>query len=83
MVTIEEIHTIICIITDITVTEEDTREIIKEHLITIEEECKTITEIQAKIRLVNLCERKNMQNNHEMRLKWTNTTQLRMILLDS
>lgn len=83
MVTTGEMRTIICITTDTIVTGEDTREIIKEHLITTDQECKIITEIQAKIQLVNLCERKNIQNNQEMHLKWINMTQLRMIQLDS
>lgn len=67
MVTTEEMHTITCIITDITVTEEDIMGITREHLITTDQGCK-ITGIRAKIQLVNH-ERKNIQNNYETRLK--------------
>lgn len=80
MVTTGEMRTITCIITDITVTEEDIMGITREHLITTDQGCK-ITGIRAKIQLVNH-ERKNIQNNYETRLKWTNTIQLRMIQLD-
>lgn len=80
MVTTGEMHTITCIITDITVTEEDIMGITREHLITTDQGCK-ITGIRAKIQLVNH-ERKNIQNNYETRLKWINTIQLRMIQLD-